>query len=531
LRVLREVPYLKQLGVLILLGTVAETLLDFLLKTEATTAFSQSQQLMRFFALFYTGISLLTFVVQAAFSRYSLQHFGLTGTISTMPFVIAGGGLGALIWPGLSSIGLVRGGQSVLRSSLFRSGYELLYAPVPQTEKRAAKTIVDVGFDRLGDAVGGGLIRIILALGLAASLNSRLLTAIAITLGLLSLVLTTRLNKGYVATLEKSLLNQAAELDYLNIDERVTRATMLRTLGTLDLSAFRQPQEAASPPAPQPPQPIEADSVVNRILGLQSESVEVVRSALAGQNPLDPILIAPTIRLLARDDVSEDAIKALRTTAASTIGQLTDALLNADEDFAIRRRLPRVLADCLSPRAVEGLMRGLADSRFEVRFSCGRALSRICGVDPALRPAPESIYAATVEEITIAQRLSETPRMLDHYEDQSESTSTDELWNSTDIRLEHIFRLLSLALPREPLHVAFRALHTDDAFLRGTALEYLESILPSGIRENLWQFLEGSSRPSRSGKPADHILEELMQSRQRIDLKLSVVQKARNANE
>src|SRR5262245_59317985 len=163
LRVLREVPYLKQLGLLILLGTVAETLLDFLLKAEASAALSQSQQLMRFFAVFYTVISLLTFLIQAALSRYSLQRFGLSGTISTMPFFVAAGGLGALIWPGLFSIGLVRGGQSVLRSSLFRSGYELLYAPVPQNEKRAAKTIVDVGFDRLGDAAGGGLIRIILA--------------------------------------------------------------------------------------------------------------------------------------------------------------------------------------------------------------------------------------------------------------------------------------------------------------------------------------------------------------------------------
>jgi hypothetical protein len=444
-----------------------------------------------------------------------------------MPFVIAGGSLAALIWPGLSTIGVVRGGQSILRSSLFRSGYELLYAPVPQSEKRAAKTIVDVGFDRLGDAVGGGLIRTILAFGLAASTNNRLLMFIALTLGTLALVLTTRLNKGYVATLETSLLNQAAELDDLNIDERITRATMLRTLGTLDLRTIRH-QETALQPAPQP-QPIQVDSVVNRILELQSESDVVVRSALASQQPLDPILVTPTIRLLARDDVSEDAIKALRSTVESTVGQLTDALLNTDEDFAIRRRLPRVLADCLSVRAIDGLMRGLADSRFEVRFSCGRALSRICAVDPTLRPAPERIYAATLEEISIAQRLSEMPRMLDRYEDQSESTSSDQLWNSTDIRLEHIFRLLSLTLPREPLHVAFRALHTDDAFLRGTALEYLESILPSGIRENLWQFLEGSPRPTKGGKPADHILEELMQSRQRIDLKLSLVQKTTNA--
>ena len=362
-------------------------------------------------------------------------------------------------------------------------------------------------------------------------MNNRLLTSIAVMLGFMSLLLTLRLNRGYVATLEKSLLNQAAELDLLNIEERITRATMLRTLGTIDLSALRLPQQAAAAPMPQPAvQGTEADSVVKQILELQAENAALVRAALARQKWLDPLLIAPAIRLLARDDVSEDAVKALRTTAASTIGQLTDALINVDEDFAIRRRIPRVLAHCASPRAVEGLMRGLADARFEVRFSCGRALSRICGADSTLRPAPESVYSATLKEITIAQRLSEMPRMLDHYEDRSDSTASDPLWNSTDIRLEHIFRLLSLSLPKEPLHVAFQALHTDDAFLRGTALEYLESILPPGIRDNLWQFLEGSSSPTANRRPAEHVLQELMQSRHRIELTLSRAKTADSQN-
>ena len=56
--------------------------------------------------------------------------------------------------------------------------------------------------------------------------------------------------------------------------------------------------------------------------------------------------------------------------------------------------------------------------------------------------------------------------------------------------LEHVFTILSLALPEEPLRVAFRGLHTDDKTLRGTALEYLESILPKPIRQSLWPFLE-----------------------------------------
>jgi hypothetical protein len=77
-------------------------------------------------------------------------------------------------------------------------------------------------------------------------------------------------------------------------------------------------------------------------------------------------------------------------------------------------------------------------------------------------------------------------------------------------------------LSRELLHIAFQALHTNDNYLQGTALEYLESILPPGIRENLLQFLEASHRPNATPRSADHIARELMQSRAQIELKLSI---------
>jgi hypothetical protein len=55
--------------------------------------------------------------------------------------------------------------------------------------------------------------------------------------------------------------------------------------------------------------------------------------------------------------------------------------------------------------------------------------------------------------------------------------------------LAHVFGLLSLAIPREPLQIAFRSLHVEDHHLRGTALEYLEGVLPPAIRQQLWPFL------------------------------------------
>ncbi len=455
--ILKTTPYLAQLALLVMLGTVAETLLDYVLKAQAVATFTQGQELIRFFALFYTAISLITFLVQTTFSRYSLQQFGLTATMSTMPYTVAAGGVVALLWPGLPSAGFVRATQSVFRNSLFRSGYELLFGPVLPEEKRAAKTIVDVAFDKLGDALAAGVIRFVLAFGLSAATGNRLLMFSAVILGGLSLLLTMRLSSGYVATLEKSLLNQAADLDFLDIDERTTRETIMRTLGTVDLRAIRGLHPTPEQPVREPsPAGTEAEFLVKRVLDLQAEEAAVVRKALASEKPLDPLLIPAAIRLLARDDVSEDAVTVLRKSAMETIGQLTDALLNPDADFAVRRRIPRVLAYCSSARAVEGLMRGLKDSRFEVRFSCGRALSRICSSDPTLSPTAESVYAATLREIATAKRLSEAPKVIDRYEDQADPARDGSSWHSTDIRLEHIFRLLSLCLPRGILQLLFR---------------------------------------------------------------------------
>src|SRR5262245_15961617 len=171
-KVLSNATYLRNLAYLAFVGTVAENLLDYVLKTQATVTYGSGDQLIRFFGLFYTGISLLTFFVQSTLSRYSFEHLGLAGTISAMPLTVMFGGLVSLIVPGLGSFGFAKGGEAVFRSSLFRSGYELLYGPVPTHEKRAAKTMIDVGFDRLGDAVGGGLIRGMLALHLGIASNN-----------------------------------------------------------------------------------------------------------------------------------------------------------------------------------------------------------------------------------------------------------------------------------------------------------------------------------------------------------------------
>src|SRR5262249_46473522 len=88
--------------------------------------------------------------------------------------------------------------------------------------------------------------------------------------------------------------------------------------------------------------------------------------------------------------------------------------------------------------------------------------------------------------------------------------------------LAHVFTLLSLVLPREPLQIAFRSLHTGDAYLQGTALEYLEGVLPAAIRATLWPFL--ARRPvTRSARPRAEVVADLLRSNLSILLNLEEI--------
>jgi hypothetical protein len=81
--------------------------------------------------------------------------------------------------------------------------------------------------------------------------------------------------------------------------------------------------------------------------------------------------------------------------------------------------------------------------------------------------------------------------------------------------------VLSLALDKKPLQIAFQGLYTDDPILRGTALEYLESSLPPDLRENLWPFLEGETHGEHPPRSRDEILASLMNSHQSIEINLA----------
>ncbi len=209
---------------------------------------------------------------------------------------------------------------------------------------------------------------------------------------------------------------------------------------------------------------------------------------------MNSVLAPQVIQLLAWDAVSSEALLALERIAASIEGLLSDRLLDEKNNPRIRSLITRILASFPSEVSVQALLKGLGDSEFEVRFHCGRALARIRSESPDVRIQPDAVYDALRTELegdgflVGRQNLTEKPEKS--Y--LTEGIPPDQVnW-----RLEHTFMILSLVVAREPLRIAFRGLHSMEISVRGTAVEYLSSLLPGQIRPTLLPIVERIARQS-----------------------------------
>jgi len=561
---LRGAPYLRTLAWLVMLGTMSAAMIDFVFKYQATLTYGNGVELLRFFALFYSVTGVLSFLAQTVLSTVSLQRLGIARTVGTLPLAVSAGGLLALILPGVWTGTLARGMEQVFRSSLFRAGYELFYMPIPAREKRAAKQAVDVGFDRLGDALGSLVVKSLLMLGPALA-NQTILTG-AVLVGLVSLWVASRLQNAYVDALEKNLLERAEELDSASPADALgftggmdstpmlpaqtgvfetlqLRRPSSRSDSSMQISALpsatgagvEAPTQLAGGKSGAMASAIHGDAVVSAIVELRSGDAKRVHRALALNSPPKAPIVPHVIQLLAWDQMYPEATRALRLAVGTCSGQMVDWLLDGEVDFAIRRRIPRILASARSQLVFDGLMHGLGDRRFEVRYQCGRAMAVMHDQVGWLQVNQKHLLESVAKELNVSKPVWEGQRLLDGSDEGELSPLMDEfLRNRSSRSLEHVFTLLMLVLPKEPLRVAFRGLHTDDSHLRGTALEYLESTLPEDVFDRLRPLLDadaGRARKKRDSRAAEDVLAQLMLSNQSIMVNLDELRKRMETEE
>jgi len=312
-----------------------------------------------------------------------------------------------------------------------------------------------------------------------------------------------------VKALENSLLAGRVRLEPGDVRDRTTQLTLAHT-GVIDRGELLDQIEALRGPPPAigektadtasdispgggPVTPAaRADPLVGDLENLRSGRRSRVQRVLETNPEPAPVLVAGLIPLLSKDQVYPEVVRALRRVAARTTGQLVDALLDPRVDPVVRRRIPRVLKACPTPRAADGLRRALGDPAFGVRAAAAAALAAHHEKNPE---------TALPREEALSQVRSELGRPA-----------------GGERQLAHVFTLLSLALEPEPLRIAWAALRGRDRALRGTALEYLDTVLPDDIFRPLRERCGGEPEPKVAPRPVEQVAADLRASS--VNLKL-----------
>jgi hypothetical protein len=507
--VISQTHYRQWMAARMVLVAVMAALVDYAFKSEASAHFKDSESLVAFFGSFYASIGVLGFILQSLLGRRILQRYGIGMTIAILPFTIAIFGVVGVAFTHLWTMVTLRGGQAIFTNSLFRSAFELLYTPLPPHKKRPTKTIIDVASDRLGDLIGSGLL--LLLLFIAPNLPTAVVATCAVVVASLALYVVVRLNRGYINQLARSLRKGVVRIDEDDIVDATTQEILAESSAYSERKFLQSKIEALAHPDGE--EDIDEDTSITDEAGrvaliisdLTSGDTRRIRRAL-GNPDLDVSVAHYMIPLLSNNEMTLEARSELRWLVTRIPGQLTDALLNPDLPLLVRQRLPGVLEASHSPRSIAGLLLGMVDETFNVRYSCARVLVRMRQRNPHIVIPRQQVYDA------ISNELQASP---EDWEGRDMELKMDYATDEEDVNpefnrgLEHVFTLLALTLDPDAVRLSMQAAFSKDLNLRGTALEYLENVLPGYLYNELLKHLGEAPQGSRSTRTLGDIVNEL----------------------
>lgn len=220
--------YLSRVLTLVLIGTVALTVVDFVFKS-TVAAQIPADSLGQFFARFYLGLNSIALLVQAVGAGWLLRAFGAHRSSALLPLLIFGGATGLALGPMLPFAVALKAVDGSLRHTLYRSSVEVLYLPLDSSRRERAKGIIEVFGHRVGQAAASLLIIAAVGVGLTTpQLGVALLFLVA---GWITAIMSTR--RQYVdlfrARLRHGVLDPQLELEELDLQSLDVLLTALNS--------------------------------------------------------------------------------------------------------------------------------------------------------------------------------------------------------------------------------------------------------------------------------------------------------------
>ena len=158
LSLMRELRHVKLIGIIMGASFIAQTILDYQFQTVANDAFGSADEKTAFFAKFFAVQNLLGMFIQVAVTRFMLLRFGVGISLFLLPFALATGAVGVLVYPTLWVVGLAKFSEGGIRYSIWEATREVLYLPLPSQVRSRVRPLIDMFGSRLFDGLGGLLI-------------------------------------------------------------------------------------------------------------------------------------------------------------------------------------------------------------------------------------------------------------------------------------------------------------------------------------------------------------------------------------
>jgi AAA family ATP:ADP antiporter len=217
-RAVVEQPYLRRLGLLVLVSTVALTLVDFLWKS-FVDAGVPADRLGVTFSTTYLVLNVLSLLVQVFLVGRLTRSLGVAQVLAVLPALIVLGGVGILAGGGLVAAFVLKGADGGLRHSLHRTTTEVLFVPLSATIRATVKSVIDVGGQRGGQALASILILVVMGLGGGMMVLSGMLLALAVGWLLLAVWIRPHYVELFRATLRQGVLtSRSLSLDLESLE-------------------------------------------------------------------------------------------------------------------------------------------------------------------------------------------------------------------------------------------------------------------------------------------------------------------------
>ncbi|MBI5527958.1 MAG: hypothetical protein HY897_16630 [Deltaproteobacteria bacterium] len=232
-----------------------------------------------------------------------------------------------------------------------------------------------------------------------------------------------------------------------------------------------------------------------RLLG--DSSLEVEKEAIAAAGEMRSKELVPAlIYKLGRKGAASVAASTLARYGDDVVDTLYKVLANTGERREIRLRVPRVLSEIGTPRALEAFMKCLGEPDGVLRLRMVSYLSKFRRQHLDIMVDDAAIIAQIREDIRHAYQDAVTIRDL-----KFETEGWNILREALEIRFKrHVataLRLIECLYPQSQMSIIIANLSSDNASLRANAIEAIDNMVSRSIGRQIIPLIESGDPASR----------------------------------